>query len=97
MSVPLGILAEFDSEKTRVLKVAIDLLALVVQVTGFVVWPLVESGREASFWFIPLALFLISFGWWENFVSTTKASSSSESKAEQGEEPNNLTLGKHFI
>jgi chitin synthase len=90
-------LAEFDSEKKRVLKVAVDLLALLVQVSGFVVWPLVESGREASLWFIPLALFLTSFGWWENFVSTTKATSNCDSQAEKGKKSKKLSLGMHIF
>jgi len=55
------------------LRVVIDLLALAAQVTGLVVWPLIEGGREPSLWYIPLALILTSFGWWENFVSKKSA------------------------
>jgi hypothetical protein len=51
----------------------IDIVALAAQVTGFVVWPLIEGGQQPALWFIPLALFLTSFGWWENFVSKKSA------------------------
>lgn len=83
-------MAEFDNKKTSVLKVVIQLFALIAQISGFVVWPLVESGREASLWFIPLALFLISFGWWENFVSTTKAKKS-DAQEEENKKPKKCT------
>ncbi|CAB3381251.1 Hypothetical predicted protein [Cloeon dipterum] len=66
----LGLLSERGSVNKTLLRVAFDLLALAAQVTGLVVWPLVEHGGNGnSLWFIPLGLFLVSFGWWENFVS----------------------------
>jgi len=62
-------LSEHGSADKTLLRLAIDLLAFAAQVTGLIVWPLIEGGREPTLWFIPLALILVSFGWWENYVS----------------------------
>ena len=48
-----------------------DLLALACQLTGFVVWPIVEFGKNPDswrIWLIPPAILFTSFGWWENYV-----------------------------
>lgn len=44
-----------------------DALAIILQITGLVVWPLMNNKLEL--WFIPVALLLISFHWWENYVA----------------------------
>lgn len=41
---------------------------MAAQVTGFVVWPLLED--RPVLWVIPIAAFMISCGWWENYVCT---------------------------
>ncbi|XP_059481100.1 chitin synthase chs-2-like [Neocloeon triangulifer] len=69
----LGLLSEHGSVNRTMIRVAIDIVALAAQVTGFIIWPLVENEKRGSLWFIPLALFLVSFGWWENFVSQNSA------------------------
>lgn len=45
----------------------LDVLAIVAQATSFVVWPLTE--KKLVLYTIPVAVILISVGWWENFVS----------------------------
>lgn len=44
-----------------------DALAIALQLTGLIVWPLMNNKLEL--WFIPAALVLISFHWWENYVA----------------------------
>ncbi|KAL1124219.1 hypothetical protein AAG570_001989 [Ranatra chinensis] len=58
------------SEKSEVyLKAMVDVVAIVAQATGFVVWPTLEGARRPNLWIIPFTLFCISCGWWENYVS----------------------------
>ncbi|XP_050718358.1 chitin synthase chs-2-like isoform X3 [Eriocheir sinensis] len=66
-----GLLSRTRKESHVALKVMMDLLALACQLTGFVVWPIVEYGKNPDswrIWLIPPAIFLTSFGWWENYV-----------------------------
>ncbi|TRY61889.1 hypothetical protein TCAL_08870 [Tigriopus californicus] len=64
-----SLLSRNNRESNRVLKVIMDLLAISCQATGFVIWPLVESGRgNAKMWTVAVAIFLTSAGWWENYV-----------------------------
>nr|XP_045601820.1 chitin synthase chs-2-like isoform X7 [Procambarus clarkii] len=66
-----GLLSRTKKESRVALKVMMDVVALACQVTGFVVWPIVEYGKDPNswrIWFIPPAIFLTSFGWWENYV-----------------------------
>lgn len=44
-----------------------DLVAISAQATGFIVWPIIEN--RADLWIIPVTIFLISLGWWENYIS----------------------------
>ncbi|XP_063708773.1 chitin synthase chs-2-like [Culicoides brevitarsis] len=48
--------------------IAMDLLALLGQLTGLIAWP-AQNSRNLVLWFTPLALILISLGWWENYLS----------------------------
>lgn len=63
----LGLLSRCAKEGKRAVKVLIDMAAIAAQVTGFVIWPLLENRPEL--WVIPIACVMISCGWWENFVS----------------------------
>ncbi|CAH2005830.1 unnamed protein product [Acanthoscelides obtectus] len=63
----LGLLSRNNKESQRFIKVIIDLIAVSAQATGFVVWPIVEG--RADLWIIPVSIFLISLGWWENYIS----------------------------
>lgn len=49
------------------LKLILDITSIIAQGTALVAWPLIE--RDINLFTIPLSLVLISFGWWENFVS----------------------------
>lgn len=48
-------------------KMGLDFLAILAQVSAFIVWPLTEG--KPVLYTIPVAVTLISFGWWENYVS----------------------------
>lgn len=62
-----GLLSRNNKESQRFIKVIIDLVAISAQATGFIVWPIIE--RRADLWIIPVAIFLVSLGWWENYIS----------------------------
>ncbi|XP_076291294.1 hyaluronan synthase-like protein kkv isoform X1 [Lasioglossum baleicum] len=66
----LGLLSRNKNkdESKRFVLVLIDIAALAAQGTSFVLWPLLDSSRP-TLWLIPPALFLVSCGWWENYVS----------------------------
>ena len=59
-------------------QILLDIIACLAQLSGLIVWPvlIVTSGPESPWskvsqdlvWAIPLSLFLISIGWWENYV-----------------------------
>ena len=58
------------------LKINLDIFALVTQLSGAFVWPILQwvmkSESDYEFhhsWSLPLGMILTSFGWWENFVS----------------------------
>lgn len=63
----LGLLSRSSSEAKLPFKYTIDVLAISAQVTGFVVWPMLNNTFEL--WFIPVAVFLVSCHWWENYLS----------------------------
>ncbi|KAL0119832.1 hypothetical protein PUN28_007929 [Cardiocondyla obscurior] len=67
----LGLLSRNKSkdESKRFVLVLVDIAALAAQATSFVLWPFLDSSRR-SLWLIPVALLLVSCGWWENYVST---------------------------
>ena len=47
-----------------------DLVAIGGQCTGFFIWPIVEfQNNNFVAWTIPIAVFLTSAGWWENYVT----------------------------
>ncbi|KAL9891261.1 hyaluronan synthase-like protein kkv isoform 2-T2 [Glossina fuscipes fuscipes] len=64
----LGLMSRTSKEGKRFMKMLIDLVAVAAQVTGYVIWPLLENRKEL--WVIPIACLMISCGWWENYVST---------------------------
>lgn len=59
------------SEKSELYaKIAMDVIALGAQTTGFVLWPLLEKERSPTeLLIIPITLFLVSCGYWENYVT----------------------------
>lgn len=62
----LGLLSRSSKEGRRAIKVIIDLLAISAQITGFVVWPLLEN--RPILWMVPIAAIMTSCAWWENYV-----------------------------
>ena len=66
---PPGLASRHQKETKRCLKVFVDLLAIAGQATGFFMWPIVEFKNENFVaGILPVAVFLTSAGWWENFV-----------------------------
>ncbi|XP_045760492.1 chitin synthase chs-2 isoform X2 [Maniola jurtina] len=63
----LGLLSRNSRDTKRFMKVIVDIAAIVAQVTGFIVWPLLEN--KPVIWLIPISALCISLGWWENYVS----------------------------
>ncbi|XP_053696809.1 chitin synthase chs-2 [Sabethes cyaneus] len=63
----LGLFSRTNKEGKRAVKTIVDLAAIAAQITGFVVWPLLEN--RAVLWLIPITALLTSCGWWENYVS----------------------------
>lgn len=59
------------SEKSELYaKIAMDVVALGAQTTGFVLWPLLEKERNPTeLMIIPITLFLVSCGYWENYIT----------------------------
>lgn len=45
----------------------LDALSIVGQATSLVAWPL--AAGDWSLFTIPLSIILVSFGWWENYMS----------------------------
>ncbi|CAO1401711.1 unnamed protein product [Diamesa hyperborea] len=64
----LGLFSRTSKEGKRPAKVLMDLAAIAAQITGFVVWPLIED--RPVLWLIPVSAVMISCGWWENYVSS---------------------------
>lgn len=67
-----GLFSRTKKDSHVALKILMDLLALACQLTGLVVWPIVEASKgnpdSWRIWLIPPAVLLTSFGWWENYV-----------------------------
>ncbi|XP_047516301.1 chitin synthase chs-2 isoform X2 [Pieris napi] len=63
----LGLLSRNSRDSKRFVKVIVDMAAIVAQVTGFIVWPLLEN--KPVLWLIPISALCISLGWWENYVT----------------------------
>ncbi|XP_026324913.1 chitin synthase chs-2 isoform X3 [Hyposmocoma kahamanoa] len=63
----LTLLSRNSRDSKRFVKVIVDMAAIVAQVTGIIVWPLLEN--KPVLWLIPISTFCISLGWWENYVT----------------------------
>jgi hypothetical protein len=50
----------------------INFLALAAQVAGFLLWPIILYEDLSHLLVHPIALFLISCGWWENYMAASK-------------------------
>lgn len=64
----LTLLSRKPSKITAIL-VLIDLGCIAAQSSGFWAWPIFVPELSHHAWAVPMAIFLCSLGWWENFVS----------------------------
>ncbi|XP_046338374.2 chitin synthase chs-2-like isoform X1 [Haliotis rufescens] len=71
-----AVLKLFDSQESKGRKfyvILIDFLCVIVQLSVLLLWPLRNYFFSDTFyhetWAIPTSLFLVSFGWWENYVN----------------------------
>lgn len=64
----------FKSSAIRFVVLGLDVLAVLFQLGGLIVWPVLNQNWDngtwklMDSWALPLGLFLTSFGWWESFV-----------------------------
>lgn len=58
-----------ESKGAWFIKCSVDLLAVVAQISGLLVWPILSTMPRP--WLLPLSGILISCGWWENYVDSS--------------------------
>lgn len=63
----IGILFRSNNERKTILIYILDIMAISAQITALVIWPLMVN--DINIWLIPVAVTLISFRWWENYIS----------------------------
>ena len=55
--------------KLDVTTLVIDVLVMIAQIVGLVIWPLATSNKSPNFvWSFVVGVIMTSFGWWEAFV-----------------------------
>ena len=66
----LGLLSRNSKESKRLAKSVVDILAILAQLSGCLLWAIPELTKSNwnQIWLLPTALILTSFGWWENYV-----------------------------
>ncbi|GAB0098083.1 Chitin synthase [Sergentomyia squamirostris] len=65
----LGLLSRSPSTNRFIVKIIMDIFAIVAQLSSIFVWPSIDSTQLDMMAWIMLASILISTGWWENYVS----------------------------
>ena len=65
-----GLLSRNSKESKRLAKMIADILAILAQLSGCLLWAFPEMSKSnwSQPWLLPTALILTSFGWWENYV-----------------------------
>lgn len=63
-----GILFPSNNERKTMIIYILDVMAVLAQITALVVWPLMVN--DTNLWLIPISITLISFRWWENYISS---------------------------
>lgn len=63
----LSIFSRNPTQFNNCFKMFLDALSIIAQATALVAWPLISN--DWSLFTIPLCILLISFGWWENYLS----------------------------
>ena len=66
----LGMLSRNSKESKRLGKIVVDILAILAQLSGCLLWAIPELTKSNwnQIWLLPLSVILTSFGWWENYV-----------------------------
>ena len=63
------------SSSRKYVMLGLDILALLFQICGLIVWPVLNSHwrvwKMDQSWALPIGLLMTSFGWWESFVDET--------------------------
>lgn len=68
-SILPGMLSRPYKESKRAVKRILDSSSIAIQFLGLFVFPLTVRTASYKIWLLPIAGFLISFHWWENFVT----------------------------
>lgn len=63
----LALLSRNVGCNVNTLRGAMDIVSITAQATAFITWPLLPESPPIL-WLIPIALALVSAGWWENFT-----------------------------
>jgi len=69
----LNMLSRNQSTSQRYLKLTLDTLAILAQLSGLILWAALDwtTSNWNVVWILPFALLFGSFGWWENYVERT--------------------------
>ena len=58
-----------DLGEGKMVNVGIDALAMLLQLICIIVWTVLKMDTMTNDWSLPVGLILISFGWWESYVT----------------------------
>ena len=65
----LSLVSRHSGESKRAFKTLLDLISVISQLSAFIIWPIIATQeRNNVAWSIPIVAFLVSIGWWENYV-----------------------------
>lgn len=66
----LAIIAQIKNvERPNFISIILDWFAVFIQLAGLGMWTYLEYEGNKNFWLIPIAAFLVSVGWWENYIN----------------------------
>ena len=66
-----GLISRTKKEHKFFWKITIDVVAVLAQLSGHIIWPIMEYQKDNENWkvfLVPASTFMISLGWWENYV-----------------------------
>ena len=67
--IPSFLMILSDLGEGKMVNVGIDALAMLLQLICIIVWTVLEIDTMTNDWSLPVGLILISFGWWESYVT----------------------------
>ena len=67
--IPSILMMLSDFGEGKMVNVGIDALAMLLQLICIIVWTVLEMDTMTNDWSLPVGLILISFGWWESYVT----------------------------